>query len=615
MTLKLRTNKKIALNLLYCVLYKLLCVSVERTKYYENFDKKADEFHKNMAKTLITIFVFAIIVYMGYSIYPNVRNKIKELVSSEQKQQVPLIMSFLSRESTGEEVKLLQKILASDREIYPEGYITGYYGEMTEQAVRRFQNKYNLQETGQVDEVTKNKFNEIYFTKLPDKQISKTEEEQDDFISSRNNCKKDNTLEKARYCTTLVLRNDGGYGTGFSIQPGYIITNKHVIEGTNSIKVLIGKEEVSVNLWNYHDSYDVAVLKLPDNKNLSTCNWFNSNNLKIAEEVYAFGWPNVPNGSATVTKGIYSRSVDFLEGYQYIQHDAAINKGNSGGPLINECGIIGINTWKRTWTDENTPSEGMGFALSSNSVYQIIKELISKGSSDKQIPQTSSNQITYKDKPNEQNQYADLQTIKSYLISTYQIKSLLESKKEQFNQEKINKILDIFNRQIDFCKHLISKLESGQKLNQDDIFMWNSVLSMENEASQIIQQLLDEYQEKNKPKAYEPIKYHYTCKNMMCTYVQGDGPNDCTFSSDCYYYTCDNMVCKKVEGKGTNDCLIDYDCKHSECKDGKCVEVAGKGTNGCYSDYSCKHSECQNGKCVEVNSPGTNTCYSDYSCQ
>jgi len=436
-----------------------------------------------------------------------------------------------------------------------------------------------------------------------------------DFISSRENCNKENTLEEVSYCTTLVLTNDGSHGTGFSIYPGYVITNKHVIEGFNSLKVYVGKEEVDAKLWNYHDSYDIAILKLPDDKKLEICRWFNSDKLKIAEEVYAFGWPNEPYGQATVTKGIYSRLVNVIDDYEYIQHDAAINKGNSGGPLVNECGVIGINTWKMFWTDRYTPSEGMGFALTSRSIYKIVNELINNGSLGKSIPKTSSKEITFGNNSNEQNSYKNLQVIKSYLISTYKIKSAIESKKEKFDQEKINKVIDIFNRQIDFCKHLISKLEGGKKLNKDDIFMWNSVLSMEQEASQILEEMITEFKEKNKPKVYEPPKYHYVCKNMMCVYVQGDGPNECYLNSDCYHYVCENMTCKKIEGKGSNDCLIDYDCEHRECVDGRCIEVPGKGPSTCFSDYSCKHNECQNGRCIEINSPGISTCYSDYSCQ
>jgi S1-C subfamily serine protease len=114
------------------------------------------------------------------------------------------------------------------------------------------------------------------------------------------------------------LRDDGGHGTGFVINQGYLITNKHVIEGAEKLTVYLnGEKEVPV--WNYSQNLDLAILKLPDNSPINTCNWFDSDQLNIAEELYTFGWPNNPTGDSTVTKGIYSRTNKYEDGTEDIQ--------------------------------------------------------------------------------------------------------------------------------------------------------------------------------------------------------------------------------------------------------------------------------------------------------
>jgi hypothetical protein len=292
---------------------------------------------------------------------------------------------------------------------------------------------------------------------------------------------------------------------------------------------------------------------------------------------------------------------------------------------INECGVVGIITSKRTWSqfDEQaiTASEGISFAQPSSVVLSLIDDLIKNGSLSTVIPKAKEFVKIESNDPgqSETNQQLNIDSVKNFLSSTYEFRSILEQNKNKYDSDKINKLLDILNRQVDFCKQLISKLEGGKKADNDDIFMWNSVIDLYLQAKILLNDLgfSSTAAEKNttNSSSFTVQKYHYSCKDMMCQYVVGEGNNECVISSDCYRYTCKDRSCERVEGKGSDDCFSSYDCKHSECQSGKCTEVSGKGENQCYSDYYCKHSECQGGKCVELYTPGTTTCYSDWSCQ
>jgi S1-C subfamily serine protease len=224
-------------------------------------------------------------------------------------------------------------------------------------------------------------------------------------IVNPSKCNEQETLIKAKNCTLLVLADDW-YGSGFSIEPGYIITNRHVIENASEIISWVNDEEISLILWGYSEEADLAVMKIPTE--IPTCNWTNTENIPLADTLYAVGWPNVPEGESSITKGVYSRSIESLEGPVFIQTDAAINPGNSGGPLVSKCGVVGINTVKLVWSDLYTPSEGFGFALSSNYSRPIIDELIEQGSQ-QILPIKESKPIKYTPKEVVEEEKTDIQ--------------------------------------------------------------------------------------------------------------------------------------------------------------------------------------------------------------
>lgn len=170
-------------------------------------------------------------------------------------------------------------------------------------------------------------------------------------------------------------------GSGVIIsQDGHVITNNHVIEGANSVSVIYNDgTRVDAAVVGADPLTDVAVLKV--NGNVPAFVPFgDSNSLQLGEWVIAIGSP-LGNYRGSVTLGVVSgvnRKVAQQEGL--IQTDAAINHGNSGGPLINLTGqIIGINTLVVRDNVGGAPAEGLGFAVPSNTVRSVAEQLIARG--------------------------------------------------------------------------------------------------------------------------------------------------------------------------------------------------------------------------------------------
>ena len=165
---------------------------------------------------------------------------------------------------------------------------------------------------------------------------------------------------------------------------GYIVTNNHVVERAESIKiVLFDDREFDAEIVGRHEQTDLAVLKI-DAENLSQVDMGNSDELSPGEWVIAIGSPFGINLNHTVTAGIISATgrsdvISARNFEDFIQHDAAINPGNSGGGLFNLDGeLIGINNAIATdgWSRTNA---GVGFAIPINQTKRIIEDLISMG--------------------------------------------------------------------------------------------------------------------------------------------------------------------------------------------------------------------------------------------
>lgn len=182
-----------------------------------------------------------------------------------------------------------------------------------------------------------------------------------------------------------TVRNGISTGTGviFSNQ-GYILTNYHVIDGASAITVRLTDERELTAIPVGSDSIsDLAVLYV-EGQNLREAEFGDSERLMVGDSVVAIGDPLGTNFRGTMTNGIISainRDVD-INGmtFNLIQTNAALNSGNSGGPLINCYGqVIGINTMKIGTFTDNAGVEGLGFAIPSATVKYVVDQLLSQG--------------------------------------------------------------------------------------------------------------------------------------------------------------------------------------------------------------------------------------------
>ena len=170
-----------------------------------------------------------------------------------------------------------------------------------------------------------------------------------------------------------------GVGSGVIISPdGYIVTNNHVVDEADEISVVLNdKREFKAKLIGTDPSTDIALVKI-DASGLPTLRFSNSDNLKLGEWVLAVGNPF--NLTSTVTAGIVSAksrdigiNPDQMRIESFIQTDAAVNPGNSGGALVNTRGeLVGINTAIASQTGSYS---GYSFAIPSNIVQKVVSDL------------------------------------------------------------------------------------------------------------------------------------------------------------------------------------------------------------------------------------------------
>ena len=174
-------------------------------------------------------------------------------------------------------------------------------------------------------------------------------------------------------------RKTSALGSGFIISDdGIVITNNHVIQGAEDVFVRVnGDQEFKAKILGADPGMDLAVLKIESDEKFVPVKFGDSDKARIGDWVIAIGNPFGLGG--TVTAGIISarnRSIGLSRYEDFIQTDASINQGNSGGPLFNMNGdVIGINTAILG----QSGSIGIGFAIPSNSADRVIKQLIEFG--------------------------------------------------------------------------------------------------------------------------------------------------------------------------------------------------------------------------------------------
>ncbi|MCX6749342.1 MAG: trypsin-like peptidase domain-containing protein [Candidatus Pacearchaeota archaeon] len=173
--------------------------------------------------------------------------------------------------------------------------------------------------------------------------------------------------------SVVTIRTDVSQGTGFVItSDGYAVTNAHVLSGGSVIKAINYQQEIlDADFIGYDENLDIALLKLPGS--YSELKLGDSDNVQVGEKVIAIGNPlglqfSVSQG---IISAIHREGPSGLEAY--LQTDAALNPGNSGGPLINTNGkVIGINNYKAG------NSESLGFALESNFIKTAVNDIATK---------------------------------------------------------------------------------------------------------------------------------------------------------------------------------------------------------------------------------------------
>ena len=182
-------------------------------------------------------------------------------------------------------------------------------------------------------------------------------------------------------------RSGASIGTGVIMtQDGYIITNAHVIAGGQSCFIVLDNgTRYEAGLVGYDTEKDLAVIKALDAENLPAAEFGDSDALTVGDTVYAIGNPLGVELRGTLTDGIVSAinrdvNVDGIT-MTLIQTNAALNNGNSGGPLINEYGqVVGINVMKMGMNRYSTASvEGLGFAIPISSSAYMINDLLRCG--------------------------------------------------------------------------------------------------------------------------------------------------------------------------------------------------------------------------------------------
>ncbi|MDU6522776.1 S1C family serine protease [Enterococcus devriesei] len=191
-------------------------------------------------------------------------------------------------------------------------------------------------------------------------------------------------LEESSEGSGVIYKREGN--------TAYIVTNNHVVEKQDGLEVLLKDgSKVKASLVGTDSYTDLAVLKVESDKvaDIKPATFGDSSSLKVGEPAIALGSPLGSQYANSVTSGIISslnrQVINQNEDGQTvninaIQTDAAINPGNSGGPLVNMAGqVVGINSSKIVQTESNVSVEGIGFAIPSNDVVNVINQLEKDG--------------------------------------------------------------------------------------------------------------------------------------------------------------------------------------------------------------------------------------------
>jgi Do/DeqQ family serine protease len=268
--------------------------------------------------------------------------------------------------------------------------LTLFIGIKVNSYFKSIETKINLLASSVVDETnslntvkssSENTFQNLNFQKPNFVEVAKTTIDNVVHVKNSTNISNDFSLEDLifgrRQQRPLI-----GTGSGVIISPdGYIITNSHVVENADKIEITTNSNQTfDAELVGSDDQNDIALLKINSNEVLSYATFGDSDSTQIGEWVLAVGNPF--NLNSTVTAGIISAKSRNLDPsgrttQSYIQTDAAVNPGNSGGALVNTKGeLIGINTAIQSQTGSYI---GYSFAVPSNIARKVIEDIMEFG--------------------------------------------------------------------------------------------------------------------------------------------------------------------------------------------------------------------------------------------
>lgn len=175
-------------------------------------------------------------------------------------------------------------------------------------------------------------------------------------------------VAEEKYEAVFVIRSGNSLGSGFSLGENCVVTNAHVIGDINNVTVsCYDGTQYEAYVLGKDDAKDIAVLLIEGVK-LPVLEVATEENIKTGGDVWAIGTPK--SLDYTLTKGVISAKERQMSGDTYVQHDAPINEGNSGGPLLNDGGqVVGMNTMKLT------EAEGIGLAIPISRICRYVESL------------------------------------------------------------------------------------------------------------------------------------------------------------------------------------------------------------------------------------------------
>ena len=185
-------------------------------------------------------------------------------------------------------------------------------------------------------------------------------------------------IERIESGVVQVVVESGG-GSGFIIDPGgLVVTNEHVVRGARRVEIwMTNGRRFTAEVLERNEIADLAVLKIDSNERFYSIGVGDPDGARVGDEVLALGFPLADSigNSLTVTRGIIS-STRVVDGVELLQTDAALNPGNSGGPLVNRDGeVIGVNTSKLYESAGGMPVSSIGFAVSVSEIERRLPSL------------------------------------------------------------------------------------------------------------------------------------------------------------------------------------------------------------------------------------------------